>query len=1067
MSPSVVFRPVVLIVALAALLVVSPLAAQPQPAKQPLTVDTVYPNLFFGGVPENGANAPVVVFVHGLGGNFQDWIESLNCPTTTVVGGCIGTKNDMYDYAYDAGYRTVFMSLSADNSNNSLTIAQNSTMLQTLFPEIEKVTGASKFYFVAHSKGGLDLQSAIATPQWIGLPLAVIELGTPNQGDALADWCFGAGALACVTFNLSNPGVESMETSAVLQLRSQWDPIFQNAKIQFYTVAGTTYTCLAGPGTCPTSFTGPELTTITGGKNAPLNDGLVTLPETILPTSYAMELGLLYYNHYLLRMGDYAWSYIDGRLTSLQAQQPQFTQVATGGFGDEHNNWSWSMAWFNNMLYVGTGREPNCVTSETSAIQLDINSLYPPNIGDCTPDFHHLPLQAEIWQYNPATNIWTMVYQSPNSLSTVDNSGIVTATARDIGFRGLTVVNEPPATPGGPPVVALYAGGVTSGEIFECHPPTYVTNCAVDGTWPPPRIMRTTDGVTWNPIPQNGTLTTVNGVSNWTPATCGSSPCFLGSITANGTYVSPAYPNYSVRSAAQLCSTPAPGCTQNGVLFLQVGDFPGVGRVISSYPGTNPALGDNCGQPTCFTWASPPTANLPVWILENFNNYMYAGTGSPYIAGTTQVYGVWNTNGAGIPPYTWNPIIFDAAFAQPSLSADFAMSMEIFSDPTYCTGIGCLYVGTDRPNEMVRIHPNTTGQVAVYINGNLDPTDSWDLIIGDPRTIPSGQPNAGQYIGPLSGIGQYFVNGFTGHFWRMGVGSMGLYMGTWDMSTDTGVPDCGSSAAACTFGQYWSQEYGTDLWRSPDGISWTFVTKTGYGDGNNTGTRSSAATPYGLFMGTAREVGGTQVFNVDNGVLDFNKDGVIDQKDVKMMMAHLNTNAGPNNPMDINRDGKITSADVQLLKTQCALPNCATPAVKPKSATLASPLVTSAVNVQGETVTLNWTPVSGAVNYLVYRMVCSPEESQAPPPAIKAKVAEACSQPNAPSICTMLAEARGSTSALYGFLSAPEYMGTVTTTTYSETPPSSLQGLYYVVAEDGSGNLSTPSNTVGGPSYQQ
>ncbi len=1066
MSPSIVQRPLVWTILLAAVLAMAalPLGATPTPAP-PLTTDTTYPNLFYGAVPPNGSNAPIIVFVHGLGGNFQDWIESANCPIPAPVGGCIGSKNDMYDYAYDAGYRTVFMSLSADNSNNNLAINTNGGMLQTLLPAIETHMGASKFYFVAHSKGGLDLEYALASPQFISLPLAVIELGTPNQGDALANWIFSpAGQALGQLLGLLTPGVESMEVANVLQLRTQWDPIFQNAKVQFYTISGNTFACLAGPGTCPTSETGPILISITGGTKAPKNDGLVTHPETLLPETYGMELGILDYNHYLLRMGDYSWSFINARVTELQAQQPGFTQVANGGFGDIHNNWSWSMAWFKNMLYVGTGREPNCVTSETSAIQLGIPSLYPPAIGDCTPDFHHLPLQAEIWQYNPATNIWQMVFQSPNNLSTVDNSGITTATARDIGFRGLTIVNEP----GG--VQALYAGGVTSGEIFECHPPTYTTHCAVQGTWPPPRILRTTDGVTWNPIPQNGTLTTVAGISNWTPGTCNGQPCFLGALTANGTYGSPAYPNYSIRSAAQLCSTPGPGCKQDGTFFLQVGDFPGVGRVISTYPGVNPALGDNCGvQQGCYTWASPATATLPVWILQNFNNYMYAGTGSPYIAGTPEVYGVWKTDGTGLPPYTWNSIIFNGAFAV-NLVADFAMSTEIFSDPTYCPGIGCLYVGTDRPNEMVRIHPDTTGQVAVYLNGQLDTVDSWDLVIGNPRTVPAGQPNAGTYIPPISGLGQYIDNGFTGHFWRMGVGSKGLYMGTWDMSSDN-VQNCGLTPTACTFGQYWSQEYGTDLWRTPDGVNWTFVSKAGLGDGNNTGTRSFAATPYGLFMGTAREVGGTQVFNVDNGALDLNKDGVIDQRDVALIRARLNTTAAPNDPMDINRDGKITTADVQLLMSQCTLANCAMPHAQPAT-TLASPVVTSVTAPLGSLVTINWTAVPGAVDYLVYRIVDSPAQSTPPPVSANDRlIASACSEPNHPSVCSMLragatpdAAAVGGTTALYGFPSAPEYMGRVASTTYSETPPSTLQGLYFVVAEDGSGNLSTPSNTVGGPS---
>src|SRR5580698_6967433 len=822
------------------------LAAAP-PSAPPLVTDTTFPNLFYGAIPSKGYDLPILVFVHGLGGSYVDWIEAANCPVIPPVGNCQssptsgkGSNNNMYDYVYQAGYRTVFLSMSADNSNNSLSIQTNAAMLQTLFPAILSHFGVSKVFFVAHSKGGLDLEDAIANPQWIGIATAVIQLGTPNQGDALADWIFSpAGNSLGILLGFLTPGVQSLEIENVLQLRIQWDPLFENAHIPFYTVSGNTYSCTGGPGSCPTSFTGPELTAITippGGKgapcgpsypdNAPCNDGLVTHPESLLPTTYAMELGVLNTNHYLLRMGQNAFPFILGVIQEFSNQQPGVSRVATGGFGDQNNAWSWSMAWFtppgapNGMLYVGTGREPNCVTSATSAIQLASPSLYPPNLGDCTPDYHNLPLQAEIWQYNPATNIWTMVFQSPNSLATIDTAGQSVPTAWDIGFRGLTIVNEPNN------VVALYAGGVTSGELFECDPPNITTNCTAQGSWPPPRILRTTDGLHWNPLPQSGTLSNASGTSVWTPGTnCGGQPCFLGSITASGTYAVPAYPNYSIRSASQLCSKPGPSftCAQDGVLFFQTGDFPGVGRAFAASPGVNPALGDNCPlqQQPCFSWASPPTATLPMWILDNFNNFLYAGTGSPAITGTAEQYGVFSTSGS--PPYTWNPIIIDGAYGT-TLIADFAMSMQIYSDPTYCpaapgvksrTGSGCLYVGTDRPNEMVRIHPDSTGQVPV------DATDSWDLLIGNPRSIPTGYPGAGQYIPPMSGIGQYFDNGYTGHFWRMGVGSQGLYMGTWDWSADN-IPQP-------TFGPLWSQEYGTDDWRTPDGVNWTFISKIGLG----------------------------------------------------------------------------------------------------------------------------------------------------------------------------------------------------------------------------------------------
>ncbi len=97
---------------------------------------------------------------------------------------------------------------------------------------------------------------------------------------------------------------------------------------------------------------------------------------------------------------------------------------------------------------------------------------------------------------------------------------------------------------------------------------------------------------------------------------------------------------------------------------------------------------------------------------------------------------------------------------------------------------------------------------------------------------------------------------------------MAIYMGTYDISADQYINP--------TFGPLWNQEFGTDLWRSPDGINWQFMSKVGLGDGFNTGSRSFAYAPpplgvpttgYGLYLGTAREVGGTQVFNIDTGVV--------------------------------------------------------------------------------------------------------------------------------------------------------------------------------------------------------
>jgi len=974
------------------------------PAAPPLTIDATLPNLFYGAVPANGPNAPVLVFVHGLSGTFQDWIESLNCPAN-VVGGCKGSSNDMYDLAYQAGFRTAFMSFSPDNSPNKTSIQTNAGVLQTMFPKILAYYNVGKVYFVCHSKGGLDLQAAIATPQWISIANAVITIGTPNQGDALANWIFSpAGQSVGSALGLLTPAVQSMEIAAVQTLRQQWDPLFEQAGIPFYTLSGNTYLCPPNQGTCSTSITGSILAMITGGANAPPNDGFVDHPESLLPTTYAMEIGIIASNHYQLRLGAYSFQYIQARVLALDNEQAGFTRIATGGFGDQHNTWGWSMAWFNNKLYVGTGREVNCVTSAESFIKLGAPGLYPPALGDCTPDYHYLPLQAEIWQYDPTTGIWTRVFQSPNSLSTTDNTGNTVATARDIGFRSLSVVTEPPATPGGPPVTALYAGGVTSGELFETS----------QGSWPPPRIMRTTDGVTWKALPQD-------------------SGTFLGELTANGTSV---YPIFSIRSGQQL----------NGVLFLQVGDFPGVGRVISSVPGMNPAGGDNN-----FQWASPDAADMPVWILLNFDNFVYAGTGNPPGA-PSNTYSVYKTDGTGTAPYTWTQIITNGAYAT-GLVADYAMSLQILSDPTYCPGVGCLYVGTDAANEIVRIHPDTTGVVQV------DAVDSWDLVVGNPRMTPTGT-----VVDPVSGIGQYFDNGFTGHFWNMGVGGQGLYLGTWDWSADHATNLAKGSAPA--FSVLWSQEYGTDIWRTPDGVHWQFVSKTGLGDGNNTGGRSFSSTPFGLYMGTARSVGGTQIFLLDNTNLDFNRDGVVDQKDVALMTARLNQPATAHDPMDLNGDGKITSGDVAMLKTQCKYVNCQTPPRQPPTNSLTPPVLYSSPGAlgTGNPVSLSWNAVSGAMDYLVYRIALSTSQT-VPPPADP--VVEKCRTATGTvrATCSQLSAFQSANStASFGYPGPPMLVTRVTGTSFAENALTDLQSLYFVRTEDASGDLSPPSNVVGGPS---
>lgn len=164
------------------------------------------------------------------------------------------------------------------------------------------------------------------------------------------------------------------------------------------------------------------------------------------------------------------------------------TQTAQGGFGDFNNSYAWSMAWFKGKLYVGTGRDQQCVENATRDFYFPGKGYYPGDNSDinvtCPPDKNDLDLRAEIWQYTPTTNSWVRVYQSPADIPNPDESGKFLA--RDMGFRGMVVYNN-----------QLYVGDNTPDEMY---PAIAALN--------PPRILRSADGVNWTPV--NGSPGPVN-----------------------------------------------------------------------------------------------------------------------------------------------------------------------------------------------------------------------------------------------------------------------------------------------------------------------------------------------------------------------------------------------------------------------------------------------------------------------------------------------------------------------------------------------------------------------------
>jgi hypothetical protein len=725
----------------------SAFAQPPAPAPDP----TGPPNVFYGAVPPSPVypTGPVMVFVHGLHGTAMDW----------------WTGNTAYQMAFTAGFRTAFISLNADNTPNDATIDANATVLKALLPAISQHFGGAKMYLVGHSKGGIDIQAALMSPLIRPLVRGVFTISSPNYGSELADWAFGPGVAVAGELGLLTPGVFAIRTANLAVFRQLADPILKASGIPFYTLGGDKST------TNPlTAITGAILTQQSGGQFR--NDGFVTIDSARLPDDYAVDLGTVHTDHFSIDNGDQSFSKINGRVQGMELQFAEFERVVKGGFAESNNTWLWSQTWFKGKLYVGTGREIQCMSLLTSDVQQGTN-IYPLSVlaGDCpAANVLSASLSAEIWRYDPADGSWLRVFKSPENIVVgTDEEGGVRFSARDVGFRGMASFVEPDGTE------ALYVGGVTSGSIHD------VGEMFPNG-YPPPRLLRSVDGVNFGAVPQ-------------TPGT------FLGDIA-----------NPQPGSDRRMRSFRALTVYDNR-LFVSVADFRGVGFVIAS---SSPQLGNNA-----WVRVSPLPEEFPVWNLIVYNGFLYATTGDKDF--DTDGYGVYKTDATGLPPYQWQPVVVNGGYQSDSrVRGPNGLSFAEFR--------GQLYVGTNRPTELIRI--------------NAD--DTWDLLVGEPRDTPHGHKT------PLSGLGIGFGSWFNGHFWRMGVHGQYLYLTTWDWSV--------SLRFISNIDQIFNHHYGFDLYRSSDGVRWEAVTRTGFDDGVNSGGRSIMSTEAGLFVGTARPDGGASLY---------------------------------------------------------------------------------------------------------------------------------------------------------------------------------------------------------------
>ena len=157
-----------------------------------------------------------------------------------------------------------------------------------------------------------------------------------------------------------------------------------------------------------------------------------------------------------------------------------FKCIAQGGFGDGHNNYAHSMAWFDGKLYVGTTRSNLCMLRLQSAYKTAPFHKWPVECPDTLDELDRLvDRRAQIWCYDPITEQWEMAYQSP-LIKGISGVGMV---AREMGYRSMAVFRGK-----SDPKPALYVAGWAP------------------GTAPGGHILRSYDGQTFESVTRAGIL---------------------------------------------------------------------------------------------------------------------------------------------------------------------------------------------------------------------------------------------------------------------------------------------------------------------------------------------------------------------------------------------------------------------------------------------------------------------------------------------------------------------------------------------------------------------------------
>lgn len=238
--------------------------------------------------------APVVVFVPGLGQPARSFWEK-----SEVYG-----LNEMYARATADGFRTAFVGFAAEKER-PMDMWHNGRILAWQLADICAYYQTSAVTLVAHSKGGVDAQTAAVYYGAAERMRGVYTLSSPHWGSELADLAYSSvGFSLGERMGVHSDGCYVMQTGYMRAYREKTDTA--GRAVPLYTFAG----CGSGPALSRV-WAGAQILSRWGQ-----NDGVVTVRSAQNP--FGQHLATLDFDHIQMQSGQFIWSHVYSAMAGMQ-----------------------------------------------------------------------------------------------------------------------------------------------------------------------------------------------------------------------------------------------------------------------------------------------------------------------------------------------------------------------------------------------------------------------------------------------------------------------------------------------------------------------------------------------------------------------------------------------------------------------------------------------------------------------------------------------------------------------------------------------------------------------------